>query len=117
MGTFSIYTLIALALVGAIIYVFVRALMRVLGVTARPVMACTTCGHIGASRSTTRGSIFIEIVLWLCFLVPGLIYSIWRITTRTPACESCKSFTVVPLTSPVGKRIAQERIKEVATGG
>ena len=40
-------------------------------------------------KTVTRGSIWIEIILWLCLIVPGLIYSIWRLTTRRQVCSAC----------------------------
>lgn len=61
---------------------------------------CTRCGTDAPPRTVTRGSIFIEILLWLCFLVPGLIYSIWRLTTRHQACAACGSPELVPMGSP-----------------
>ena len=33
---------------------------------------CMTCGTDGGDKTRTRGGILIEIVLWLCFIVPGL---------------------------------------------
>lgn len=67
---------------------------------------CATCGTIGKPKTITRGSIFIEIILWLCFLVPGLIYSIWRLTTRRAACAACGETQLIPLDSPAGKAAA-----------
>jgi hypothetical protein len=64
-------------------------------------MFCKACGHSGRSKVKTRGSMGIEIVLWLCLLVPGLIYSIWRLTSKGSACESCGSEDLVPPNSPV----------------
>jgi len=69
---------------------------------------CKECGTTGSADRVTRGSLLIEIVLWLCFLVPGIIYSLWRMTTRYDACRVCGSAHVVPLDSPVGARIAAE---------
>lgn len=69
---------------------------------------CSACGTIGRSKTVTRGSIAIEIILWLCFLVPGLIYSIWRLTTRTDACAACGSPALLPIDSPRGARIATD---------
>lgn len=62
---------------------------------------CKSCGHSGSSRIRTQGSIAIEIVLWICFIVPGVIYSIWRMTTKRPVCESCGSNDLVPPDSPI----------------
>jgi hypothetical protein len=61
---------------------------------------CMTCGSDTDSVVHTRGSIWIELVLWLCFLVPGLIYSIWRHTSRGQVCHACGSSTLVPGDSP-----------------
>jgi hypothetical protein len=61
---------------------------------------CMTCGVDGAPVSRTRGSIGIEILLWLCFIVPGLIYSLWRLTTRHQACASCGATNLVPVSAP-----------------
>lgn len=71
-------------------------------------LICSNCGTIGSPKTVTKGSILIEIVLWICFIVPGLIYSIWRLTTRTKACRSCGADNMVPLTSPMGKKLQSE---------
>lgn len=51
---------------------------------------CPNCGYVGKPKKFTKGSILIEVVLWLMFLVPGLIYSIWRLTTKYEGCPRCK---------------------------
>ena len=68
---------------------------------------CTSCGYEGPGKTVTRGSILIEIILWLCFIVPGLIYSIWRQGSKYKACASCGARTLVPPESPVAQ--AQKR--------
>jgi hypothetical protein len=69
---------------------------------------CKNCGTVGKTRSVTNGSIWIEIILWLCFLIPGIIYSIWRLTTRHQACSSCGGQNMVPLDTPVGAKLAAD---------
>lgn len=69
---------------------------------------CTACGHEGQTRTRTKGHIAIEIILWLCLAVPGLIYSIWRRSARAPVCASCGSATVVPIGSPVARKMQRE---------
>jgi hypothetical protein len=64
---------------------------------------CTLCGTVDYPRRLTKGSLLIEVVLWLCFLVPGLLYSLWRMTSRYDGCRTCNAAAVVPLTSPVGR--------------
>ena len=39
---------------------------------------CTACGTVGHPRVRNRGSSAIEIILWLCFILPGLCYTLWR---------------------------------------
>lgn len=71
-------------------------------------MICRNCGYIGESKTVTKGSLLIEIALWLCFIVPGLIYSLWRVTTRYSACPTCHNPTMIPIDSPIGKKLAAE---------
>lgn len=61
---------------------------------------CMTCGVDDRAKTITRGSTAIELILWLCFIVPGLIYSIWRLNTRYEGCASCGAKTLVPMKSP-----------------
>jgi hypothetical protein len=68
---------------------------------------CSTCGHVAVPARKTRGSFGIELVLWLCLLVPGLIYSIWRLNSRHDACAKCGATTLLPLDSPVARSFAR----------
>lgn len=63
-------------------------------------MFCADCGHQGAPVSSTPGSMAIEVVLWLFFLIPGLVYSLWRLNKRHPVCSSCGSGSLIPPNSP-----------------
>jgi|688.fasta_scaffold259650_2 hypothetical protein len=67
-------------------------------------MVCAQCGSTG-TESHTKGSFLIEVVLWLFMCVPGLIYSIWRLTTRGQVCRACKSDRLVPANSPTGQNL------------
>lgn len=66
---------------------------------------CGNCGHRGESKMHTRGSMAMEIVLWLLFIVPGLVYSIWRLTTKQEVCPECGAPNMVPPNSPRGKQL------------
>jgi hypothetical protein len=70
---------------------------------------CTRCGYVGQTKTVTPGSIFIELVLWCFLLVPGLVYSLWRMTSRRKVCASCGEGTTIPAGSPRGQAILQER--------
>lgn len=64
---------------------------------------CTRCGSTDGARSRTGGSILIEIVLWIAFIVPGIIYSLWRLTSRHRVCRACGAAELVPVESPMGQ--------------
>lgn len=108
-GVFAVA--ITLAMLAGMLWALVAILLPRKG---KP-MVCATCGHYGPTVPHTRGSIWLELALWLCFVVPGIIYSIWRLTTRAQACTSCGAQQLVPAESPVGRRIkAQEQGREPA---
>ena len=68
--------------------------------------ACTICKTISAdSESIVPGSTTTEVLLWLIFLLPGVVYSIWRANGRKNVCPTCKSAAIVPLSSPMGQEI------------
>jgi hypothetical protein len=74
---------------------------------AKP-MICVDCGTQGKAKRDMKGSILIELFLWCLFLLPGLIYSIWRFTTVGRACRSCGSRNLIALDSPRGRMLVQQ---------
>lgn len=71
-------------------------------------LICRDCCTLNDPRARTLpGSGWIELVLWLAWLVPGIIYSIWRRGGR-PACRSCGSRALLPVESPLGRRLAEQ---------
>lgn len=70
---------------------------------------CSTCGHCGSGD--TAGSFWIELLLWLCFGLPGLIYTIWRLTTRGRSCAKCDSATLIPADTPRGRELLAQYTK------
>ncbi len=69
---------------------------------------CTSCGHIGKPKKWTKGSFIIELVLWCFFLIPGFIYSMWRLTNKVDVCPSCKQTTMIPTSTPMGQKLVNE---------
>ena len=69
---------------------------------------CRECGTVGQVKNNTPGSIFIELVLWCCFIVPGLIYSFWRLSKRHEVCAACGGQSMIPLDTPVGAKLAAD---------
>lgn len=72
---------------------------------------CANCGFCGNSKMAVRGSLAMEIVLWLMFIVPGVIYSIWRLTTKQQVCPQCDAPNMVPPDSPRGKQLTAQLSK------
>ncbi len=52
-------------------------------------MFCLRCGCLGTPRQSTSGALIVEIALWCFFFVPGVIYSLWRLTSRQVQCRAC----------------------------
>lgn len=63
-------------------------------------MHCMTCGLDEIPTTKNKGSGLIELLLWLCFLFPGLLYSIWRRSNLPKICPACRSSAVVPRNAP-----------------
>jgi hypothetical protein len=71
-------------------------------------LVCTQCGYVGKPKGAIKGNTLIEIILWLFLIIPGLIYSIWRSSSRYKICPQCKSSTLIPVDSPRAKKIMSE---------
>jgi len=67
---------------------------------ARGDQYCQSCGSVGRPKTRVKGSFWIEVLLWFCFFVPGLIYSIWRPTTKEQVCPVCGTPNMIPVDSP-----------------
>lgn len=74
------------------------------------VMLCTNCGTQAKPKKIVKGSMGLEILLWICFIIPGLIYSLWRSTSaaRYQVCPSCGAPNMVKLDSPIAKQIIEK---------
>ena len=68
---------------------------------------CTHCGTANRGQRALSGSGWIELVLWLFWLLPGLIYSIWR-RTGTKTCHACGRRDLVGLQTPAGRKLVRE---------
>jgi Zn-finger nucleic acid-binding protein len=72
------------------------------------ILVCTQCGYIGSPSRGIKGNGAIEIILWLCFIIPGLIYSVWRSYSRHSVCPKCKGVNLIPTDSPRAQKIMEE---------
>ena len=101
----SLRWLIPLIFVVAIFVVGTRALLSLR--RSEESLICTTCGaQTDIPQSKTRGSFVIEVVLWLAFVIPGLLYSLWRQSTRQKVCPTCGNATLIVTNTPDGRKFA-----------
>jgi hypothetical protein len=64
---------------------------------------CPNCGSVGYPRLRKLGSTWVEVLLWLSFLLPGIVYSIWRASSKQLVCPKCEYPGTIPLDSPIAK--------------
>ena len=69
---------------------------------------CSNCGFVGKPKKKVKGSLLLEIVLWLLLIVPGIVYSFWRFTSKYKACPTCGAANLIPADSPKGKQLASQ---------
>jgi hypothetical protein len=56
---------------------------------AKQMIQCPNCKYEGEGIMYTKGSFLMEVFLWLLFIVPGVFYSVWRLTTKGLVCPKC----------------------------
>jgi len=72
----------------------------------KPSHICTQCHYSGLAA--LRGSGGIEFILWCFYLLPGLIYSVWRRGRNSNIiCLECGGKTMIPIKSPRGRDLLQ----------
>ncbi len=83
---------LALVVAALLIYVVVRVVQGLRDrapKTPQPSKFCTYCGSVGSPEFRREGSDGLELLLWLLFLIPGIVYSIWRNSAVRWVCPSC----------------------------
>jgi hypothetical protein len=66
---------------------------------------CTACGTVGYPVLVKKGSTGTAFLLWIIFLLPGIIYSIWRANSEREICPACGSPQVIPVDSPMAQKL------------
>ncbi len=76
---------------------------------------CTQCGYCGFETAHTKGSLGVEILLWLLglltfgiFLLIAIPYSLWRVFSKEKVCPKCSGTTMIPVDTPAGKELMQK---------
>lgn len=63
--------------------------------TGKPKYYCNAC-HNFTPNALKKGNGWIELVLYLFYIVPGVIYSIWRRSGEPNVCPVCRADALVP---------------------
>ena len=71
-------------------------------------LLCLHCGYIGHPKNIVPGNVVLELILWLLLIVPGLIYSVWRLSAKYKACPKCHEKNMIPLDSPRAEKFMME---------
>jgi len=58
---------------------------------------CPNCKYEGEGKTKTPGFFALELILYLFFVIPGLAYTLWRVTNKKPVCPQCSFEYVVKL--------------------
>ena len=64
---------------------------------------CGTCHSV--SKAKKRGSGLVELILWCCFIIPGLLYSAWRRHQKSIICRKCGGHNAIPIDTERAKEI------------
>ncbi len=67
---------------------------------------CAACAYKEKPYMYKKGSRKLEIILWICGILPGVLYTIWRSSTEIPICPICDTASMISTKSPHGQRLA-----------
>ena len=67
---------------------------------------CLTCGMTGKPKKITKGYFFFEILLYFLFIIPGILYTMWRVFSKKEiVCRYCGSGKVMNPDSELAKKL------------
>ena len=69
--------------------------LKVAGIDFTKKYVCMECGCQRDPIDAKRGLLVIEIFMWLLYIIPGVIYSIWRRVRKQKVCSKCRNPSVV----------------------
>ena len=69
--------------------------LKVGGIDFTRKYVCMECGCQQKPVDAKRGLLVIEIFMWLLYILPGVIYSIWRRVRTQQVCSKCRTPSVV----------------------
>ncbi|MDH5458753.1 MAG: hypothetical protein OEY26_08570 [Nitrospinota bacterium] len=69
--------------------------LKIAGIDFTKKYVCMECGCQRDPINANRGLLVIEIFMWLLYILPGVIYSIWRRVRKQQVCPNCRNPSVV----------------------
>ncbi|MEW5917896.1 MAG: hypothetical protein AB1762_15950 [Gemmatimonadota bacterium] len=77
---------------------------------APPGYVCTSCGHQTVRVDRVKpGSGWLTATLLCLFVVPGVVYWVWRHTSKQDRCPLCGRASTIPAESPIGRSLIQNQ--------
>jgi ribosomal protein S27AE len=74
---------------------------KTVGAPPKGAQYCDRCGTVAVpKRFEYEGSGALELLLWICLLIPGLFYTIWRLQHKRAICPKCGRAEMIPADSP-----------------
>ncbi|MBK6486668.1 MAG: hypothetical protein IPF98_07335 [Gemmatimonadetes bacterium] len=65
---------------------------------------CTQCGaQTSAPLKVPPGSAWVALALAVPFIVPGVIYTVWRFSMRRSVCPTCGHAQLIPANAPLAR--------------
>jgi len=104
-GSFLAFAPVGLAL--GLVFKLVLGLLT--GGRWGPVRYCPACGLVARGMPVPRGRLSLELLLWMAFLLPGLLYTLWRVSNPHRVCVSCHHAGLLPLDAAQEQAEAQRR--------
>lgn len=101
----SSFSFIHWAMLALIVYILLIAVKGLIGAGGKE-MHCLDCGTQGKSEIHTPGHRFIEIILWICFIIPGLSNaSGFAVAKRMGLIAPLASSVLLYQVSPLGETV------------
>jgi len=96
----------AYALIGLVVFIGLVLIVAIWRGGNGQAEYCRNCGWAG-DDAPRRGSAAIELLLWLCGGIFGLLYTAWR--GGAHCCPSCHQQTLIPADSPAASQALDQR--------
>lgn len=65
-------------------------------------VVCRQCEEVDTPLEKMPGNGWVEGVLYLFWIAPGVVYSVWRRKSKKKVCSACESPDIVPVASRAG---------------